>query len=321
MFRRAIKVVVVTMFEPGGGKAGELTHLRKHLGLRPWKLAGFPPGMLWHNGEGVAAIVAGVGPVNTAVNVLTLGLCARVDWRQAYWLVCGIAGGNPKVCSLGSPIFADWVVDGDLAYDLHPADHPPEWPTGLLPLGARRPFGRTGLSTGLFGQPAQVFQLNPKLSNWAQRLTHNVPLADTAELAAARQAYTAFPHGARIPAIGVGVVLSAARYWHGARHQAWAERWVKYWTQGQGQFFTASMEDSGTLGALRQLHRLKLADWQRVLVLRSVSNFTVPPPGRAAHEHLTGKSPAGVNYPALPIALENGRRIATTIITGLLKKS
>jgi len=306
------------MFEPGGRRAGELTYLRKRLGLRPWKLAGFPRGTLWRNDQGVAAVVAGVGPVNTAVNILTLGLCDNVDWHRAYWLVCGIAGGNPEACSLGSPIFADWVVDGDLAYDLHPADHPAKWSTGILPLGARRPFGRTDLSSGLFGQPAQVFQLNRRLIHMAEKLAGKVPLVDSAALAKARQVYAAFAYGAREPAAGTGAVLSAARYWHGPTHHKWAKHWVKYWTKDRGHFATASMEDSGTLGALRQLHRLKKADWQKVLVLRSVSNYTLPPPGLSAPEHLTGSSQEGVHYPAMEAALENGGRIVAALVSQLV---
>ncbi len=67
------------------------------------------------------------------------------------------------------------------------------------------------------------------------------------------------------------------------------------------------MEDSGTLGALRQLHRLKLADWRRVVVLRSISNYTLPPPGRPAHRHLMGEpgAAASANLPGLDAALEN----------------
>jgi purine nucleoside permease len=38
--------------------------------------------------------------------------------------------------------------------------------------------------------------------------------------------------------------------------------------------------DTGTLTALRRLSRTKLVDLQRVMVLRTASNFTMPPPGK-----------------------------------------
>jgi purine nucleoside permease len=307
------------MFEPGRGRAGELTRFRESLRLQPWPIAGFRPGTLWRNDQGVAALVAGVGPVNAAVSVLTLGLQPGVDWRKTYWLVCGIAGGNPKVCSLGSPMFAEWVVDGDLALDLHPADCPTSWSTGLLPLGAQKPFGPVNTSKGLFGHPAQVFRLNSRLAAWAQSVTQAVQLCDSAELAKARQSHRIFTHGAQPPAVGRGDVLSAARFWHGPRHQAWAERWIKYWTKGQGRLATASMEDAGTLGALRQLHRLGLVEWHRVLILRSVSNYTLPPPNQRPHLHLAGEG--GVNFPGFEAALENGWRVGGEVLRRLLAKN
>jgi purine nucleoside permease len=313
-----VKVVLIAMFEPGHGQTGELTRFRTGLKLRPWPLEGVPAGSLWRNEQGVAALVAGVGPVNTAVNVLTLGLHPGMDWRKTYWLVCGIAGGNPAVCSLGSPMFAEWVVDGDLAIDLHPADCPLKWSTGLLPLGAQKPFGRRKNSTGLFGHPAQVFHLNSRLAAWACREAQSVPLFDSAELAATRLAYRSFTQGAQAPMSGRGDVLSAARFWHGASHHRWAEHWVKYWTKGRGRLATASMEDAGTLGALRQLHRLQRADWRRILVLRTVSNYTVPPPGQPAQLHLFGD--ASVHYPGLEAALENGWRVGGQIMQVLSGK-
>jgi len=304
------------MFEPGRGRAGELTRFRQSLKLRPWPVAGFLPGTLWRNDEGVAALVAGVGPVNTAVNVLTLGLHSGVDWRKTYWLICGIAGGNPKVCSLGSPMFAEWVVDGDLAIDLHPADCPLDWMTGLLPLGAQRPFGPVDTAAGLFGRPAQVFHLNSRLAAWAQKMTHGIQLFDSPDLAKIRRPYRKFTCGAQPPSVGRGDVLSAARFWHGPGHQAWAERWIKYWTKNRGHLATASMEDAGTLGALQQLHHMHLTNWARVLVLRSVSNYTLSPPGQPAYRHLAGE--AGINYAGLQAALENGWRVGAAVLRALL---
>lgn len=315
-----IKIVVVTMYQPGGGRRGELSKFRAGLGLRPWKKAGLPEGVLWRNREGVAAIVAGVGPVNTAVNLMTLGLHAGVDWRKTWWLVCGIAGGNPQICPLGGVAIADWVVDGDLAYDLHADDHPRKWETGLLPLGATRPYGPSRAEPGLFGQPAQVFPLDKKFAEWARRIARKTELQDSPELAQARTIYAAFASGTRPPAVLRGDVLSAARFWHGAQHHRWAERWVKHWTKGRGRFAAATMEDSGTLGALRRLHELKLADWRRVLVLRSISNYTLPPPGRPAHRHLVGGMDEGVNFPGLGAALENGWRVGRDVITALRRQ-
>jgi purine nucleoside permease len=315
-----IKMVVVTMFQPGAGRAGELSLFRERLDLQPWDYPGAHPGQAWRNNHGLAALVTGVGPVNTSLSILNFGLLAGVDLTRAYWLISGIAGGNPSRCSLGSPLWAEWVVDGDLAYDFHPADHPPEWPTGIIPLGATEPFGRPGTEIELFGNPRQVYHLDPRLAAWAHDLTRSVSLFDSPALTGARAPYAAFGPGALPPAVGRGDVLSSARFWHGAHHHAWAEQWLSFWTHGQGHFAAASMEDTGTLAALAQLGRLGRANPLRALLLRSISNYTLPPPGRPAHLNLTGETAdnAGAIYPGLAAALENGWRAAHTVIEEIL---
>jgi purine nucleoside permease len=316
-----IKVVVVAMFEPVPGRQGELTRFREGLRLRPWNLPGAQSGEAWRNDDGVAALVAGVGPVKTATSLLTFALLAGVDFRRTYWLISGIAGGNPSTCSLGSPLWAEWVVDGDAAYDFHPADHPPEWETGILPLGALQPYGPMACDPALFGNHDQVFHLDGPLAAWAYDLTRNLPLLDPPGLAAARAPYAHFGLGGLPPAVGHGDVLSAARFWHGAGHHAWAEKWIPHWTSGRGRFATASMEDIGTLGALAQLGRLGRADPRRILLLRSVSNYTLPPPGRPAHLNLAGDAdhdPEAI-FSGLEASLENGWRAGHAVIRALLE--
>jgi len=51
------------------------------------------------------------------------------------------------------------------------------------------------------------------------------------------------------------------------------------------------MEDSGTLTAIRRLDQMRRADLDRVLVLRTVSNFTMPPPGKSAAWSATSPYP------------------------------
>ena len=120
------------------------------------------------------------------------------------------------------------------------------------------------------------------MAAWAHAQTRALPLFDSPELAAARAPFAALGTGGEPPAVRLGATLSSARFWNGARHQAWAEKWVAFWTRGQGAFFTSGMEDSGTLGALTRLGGLGRADPRRALVLRTVSNYTVPPPGALA---------------------------------------
>src|SRR6202167_663064 len=116
-----IKVVIVTMFEAGadtGDRPGELQYWveRNHLD----KTLPFPQAYhaLRMNRDGVLAVLTGVGTAKAAGSIMALGLDPRFDLSKAYWIVAGIAGGDPADTSLGSAAWAEWVVDGDLAYEI-----------------------------------------------------------------------------------------------------------------------------------------------------------------------------------------------------------
>ncbi len=113
-----VKVVVVTMFERGedtGDAPGEfqLWVEREHLD----QVFDLPAGYrhMRMNKDGVLGMVTGVGTAKAAASVMALGLDPRFDLRKAYWIVAGIGGGDPADVSLGSAVWADYVVDGDLA--------------------------------------------------------------------------------------------------------------------------------------------------------------------------------------------------------------
>ena len=65
---------------------------------------------------------------------MALGMDPRFDLSKAYWIVAGIGGGDPADVSLGSAVWADHVVDGDLAYEIDARQIPESWPTGFVPL-------------------------------------------------------------------------------------------------------------------------------------------------------------------------------------------
>ena len=53
-------------------------------------------------------------------------------------MVAGIGGGDPADVSLGSAVWADHVVDGDLSYEIDARQIPADWPTGYVPLRRER---------------------------------------------------------------------------------------------------------------------------------------------------------------------------------------
>ena len=71
-------------------------------------------------------MVTGVGTAKAAASVMALGLDPRFDLSKAYWIVAGIGGGDPADVSLGSAVWADHVIDGDLSFEIDARQIPPE---------------------------------------------------------------------------------------------------------------------------------------------------------------------------------------------------
>lgn len=272
-----IKVVVVTMFERGedtGDTPGEfqLWVEREHLD----RILPLAPGYhhLRLNKDGVLGILTGVGTAKAAASVMALGLDPRFDLSKAYWIVAGIGGGDPADVSLGSAVWAEHVIDGDLAFEIDAREIPPNWPTGYVPLRRTVPYEQP-VRGELEGE---LYTLNAGLVNWAFHLTKDTQLADSEEMRAARARFAGFPNAQKPPFVAKGDAMSGSTFWHGARMDEWANAWTRYYTGGQGNYMIAGMEDTGTLQSLTFLDHAGRVDLRRVLVLRTVSNYDRQPP-------------------------------------------
>ena len=283
--RIEVKVVVVTMFERGaarGNVPGEPQLWLERLNLDTE--FDFPMGedVLYMNDDGVMAIMTGGGIPNATASMMALGGDPRFDFTHSYWLIAGIAGGDPEDVSLGSAAWARYVVDGDLAYEIDGREIPDDWPYGIIPLDAKRPT-KDPAELNPERRPSTIsFDLNPGLVEWAFSITRELDLGDGPGIASYRQAYDGHPAAQRPPFVTIGDSLSASTYWHGALLNEWANDWVPLYAGEDANFMTSAMEDSGTLTAMYRLARMQRLDTDRVLVLRTVSNYTMPPIGESA---------------------------------------
>jgi purine nucleoside permease len=309
----AVKVVVVAMFELGedtGDQPGELQYWveRDHLDRV------YPLPAAYHsvrmNGDGEMAVLTGQGTAHAAATIMALGLDPRFDLTHAYWLIAGIAGGSPDHISLGSAAWARWVVDGDLGYEIDAREIPPDWSTGYIPLRKTRPYESPAAPLD-----GQVYALNPALNQWAFNLTRSIPLPDSDKLKQIRTDYDGAA-AQRPPFVMLGDEISASTYWHGKLSDAWAAKWVSYFTEGQGQFVTTAMEDTGTLLSLKYLANAGRIDWQRILVLRTVSNYDQQPRGMSAADSLA-RQRIGAYSAYLP-SLEAAYTVGHTVVHELL---
>jgi purine nucleoside permease len=265
------------------------------------------------NKDGVLAILTGVGTAKAAASVMAVGLDPRFDLSKAYWLVAGIGGGDPADVSLGSAVWAEHVLDGDLAYEIDARQIPKDWSTGYVPLRKATPYEEP-VRVQLEGE---LYTLNPDLVSWAFRLTKEVPLPDNDSLRTARARFTGFPNALKPPFITRGDTMSSSTFWHGSKMDEWANAWTRYYTAGKGNYMIAGMEDTGTLQALTFLNQAGRADLQRVLVLRTVSNFDREPPGMTAADSL--KTMIAGSYSAYLPALEAAQIVGDKIVRDIVE--
>jgi purine nucleoside permease len=320
-----VKVVVLAMFEAGadtGDTPGEYQYWveREHLDT----VMPFPQGfheLRLNPQTGVLGVLTGMGTARAAASVMALGLDPRFDLTHAYFLVAGIGGIDPHAGSLASAVWSEWIVDGDLAYEIDPREIPSSlpgataedralWTTGYIPLRRNVPFEQP-----LTPENNAVFHLNPVLVDWAYALTRDVAIPDSADLKEARMKFEG-DTAHRPPFVLKGGNLSASTFWHGALMNQWAEDWVKYMTGGHATYAICGMEDTGTLQSLTFLANAHKVDLSRVLVLRTASNYDMQAIGQTAAQSLASNKIG--HYGAYLQALDTAYRIGHVVVDDLV---
>jgi purine nucleoside permease len=248
---------------------------------------------------------------------MALGLDPRFDLSHAYFVVAGIGGIDPKAGSLGSAVWSEWIVDGDMGYEIDareiPHDTPEQralWTTGYVPLRKSVPYEQP-----LTPENNLAYHLNPQLVDWAFRLTKDVALPDTPEMKERRMQF-AGDAAQRPPFVLKGDNLSASTFWHGKLMNQWAEDWVKYMTGGAGTYAICGMEDTGTLQSLTYLAKAGKVDLSRVLVLRTASNYDQQRIGISAAESLAETKIT--KYSAYMPSLDTAYRVGHVVVDALV---
>jgi purine nucleoside permease len=312
---RPVKIVVVTMFEIGndtGDRAGEFQlwkerrDLTEVLPFHGWRDLHYDPN------DGLLVMVTGIGTARSAAAVMALGMDDRFDLSKAYWLIVGIAGIDPEDAPVGSAVWSEYLVDGDLGHHIDSREIPEDWPFGYFPRYTMGPFDPNKPEpTG------ELYQLNPGLTDWAFELTKDIEIPDDPSVRKERALYTEHPKAQGKPIVLKGDHIAALTFWHGMLLNDWANRLVSYWTDGKGNMVTSAMEDTGSYLSLSWLNKIGRVDKQRVMVLRTGSNYTMQPPTRTAAENLL-KETKGYKYAGLEVAVEAGYRVGSRVVDEII---
>ena len=315
--RMPVRVVVVTTFELGndtGDTPGEFQNWVERLPLP--QVLPFPLGnhtLRYNEEKQVLGVVTGEGSLRAAASIMALGLDERFDLSKAYWVIPAIAGIDPKYASVGSAAWAEWIIDRDLNFEIDAREIPPTWPTGHIPLGRSKPFQKPipdlDRPNGVNG-----YRLNTALVEWAYQLTRDVKLDDTAALQKIRAAYPEYPNALKPPFVLKGDEVTASDWWLGKRMNTLAEQWMDYWSHGQGTAVTSAMEDAGILTSLTALSHTHTVRLDRVLVLRTGSDYTLQGKGQSAVQLLESDASEDAGLSAFMPAVEAAYRVASPVV-------
>lgn len=297
---RRVHVMVITMFgneaAPWIAKEG-LTDEIKVPGLSPNfpTVKCQPPAR--DNGKGkdkdpnneilLCNVVTDQGFSNAASTIMALTMSGKFDLRNTYFLIAGIAGVDPADGTLGSAAWARYVIDFGLAHEIDAREMPADWPYGYTGFGPVAPGVKPARFDG-----TEVYHLNDTLVQRAYDLTKKLDLTvnDVPTAQAYRALYPANTPASQPPSVIMCDSVAVDTYWHGVLLSKRANDWAKLLTDGAANYCMTNEEDNATLTALKRSSNAGLVNFNRVLVLRTASNFDQQHPGQTAWESLTTRS-------------------------------
>ena len=149
--------------------------------------------------------------------------------------------------------------------------------------------------------------------HWAYELTKDTKIPDGPEIAAFRKQFEGYPNAVKPPFVMIGDAMGSSTYWHGDIFNQWANDWMKLYSDDQGNFVMTAMEDNGTATALLRLDKAGRVDSDRLLVLRTASNYSTPPPGESASWHISAEYVLG-GRPAIESAYQVGSIVVDELL-------
>jgi len=326
-----IPVLVIATYETGkdrGDTPGELQYWAERQDLsQSIKVPGVDHPLLT-NGNGLYAMVSGTTS-RCAVQIMALGADPRFDLTHTYFVVSGIGGGFPKAMSLAGAVWVRRVVDGNPAFEIDSREIPADWPIGLVAIGATKPgqgsanvdsvppAGVSDDSSGGVGTVA--FKLNPSLVKWAYGLTKDVAIPYSDALLAFGRRFEGYPVAHHPPSVIMGDSIGSDRFFHGEIMARWAEDWDRIYSRGTGKLAISDCEDAGVCLAMQRLAQMGRVDFDRLLILRTACNFTVPPTGVTPARSLFGDTVSDSSGVAYLPALEADYRIGSVVVLSLLQ--
>ena len=264
---------------------------------------GYSP--LYYNNQGVGLVITGMGKSNAASTIMALGLSKDLDLTNTVFIIAGIAGMNPQKGSIGSVVFVRRVIDIDTKYQIHS--------NSIEELSKDYPMSLSDEKEKSWIDRVSKFAMNNKLLEHCFELSKNVKLKDSSDVMKFARKYKEYPKAVEKPQILIGDNVTSDTFWHGKIYSEKVDKWIKQVTDNDSEYMVTEMEDSALLSAFVRLDKDRKIDFNRILILRSASNFDREP---------TGVTPTIDSFhfsPGYFLATDNVYIVASSIANNILK--
>ncbi|QPC73105.1 hypothetical protein HYE68_003857 [Fusarium pseudograminearum] len=263
----------------------------------------------------VCLLIVGTALINAALTVNNLVFSGRYDLTKTYFILSGIAGGNPRVTTLGAVAFARFAVQVDTQMEWDAREIPSSWQSGYVPMGAETP---NSFPLGVHG--SEVYELNDNLRQISMDLAIHATLEDSEKASETRAKYVGSPGGiyraaTLPPTIFKGDVLSSNTFWHGFYLSESMDNTTNVYTRGKAKYAMTAQEDTAILAALLRAALQNKVDFSRILLMRAAANFD-----REPTTDVPPQLPWIMDSGGLRPALRNLYKSGVQIIDGILSQ-
>ncbi|KAK4624086.1 Purine nucleoside permease [Fulvia fulva] len=244
----------------------------------------FPQAHCTNNGE-ICQMTTGEGEINAAVSITALWASNAFNLTSTYFIVAGVGGINPHIATTGSVTFARYAVQFDLQYEFSHKQVPENATSGYYPQAANYPdeFHPRDYPGEIYG--TEAFELNDSLKKRAVHLARKATLNDTEAAQSYRKTYPYAPAN-QTPTVVECDTGTSNNYWSGSILGDAFSAYTKLLTNGSGLYCNTQQEDNAILESLMRGDLAAKLDFNRIIIMRTASDFDRAPPDETEVFHL-----------------------------------
>ncbi|WEJ93314.1 hypothetical protein PSN45_000777 [Yamadazyma tenuis] len=222
-------------------------------------------------------MTTGEGEINASNSMMALLLNPQFDLSRTYFLLNGIGGGEPSRVTTGSVTFAKYAIQVGLMYQIDSRELPvayKDWPSGYFSYGAKDPFTYPDAVYG-----TEIYELNEHLRDRAIRAAKKNEASlqsGTPQNILLRNMYDG--PGGEPPTVMACDVTTSDNYFFGHRMSDFFMDYTSMVTNNTAYYCSSAQEENGTLESLLRMAKSHRVSFDRIIVMRSISNFVKPPP-------------------------------------------